>query len=159
MRQVTPETYSKDIEGCWSDDIGRISSFLVFAELENGSIPYLISSKCDVQTDVFPPGKGFLVYLNAIYVVGDDGLLMSRGVHPKQLISNTVTHSPNPKMEAKVYYFIGSFSENHKNDITFYTIVDVLKLKDSGLNLDEFSELKPQQRLNIAEDISNQFNQ
>ncbi len=122
--------------------------------MENGSIPYLISSKCDVQADIFPPGKGFLVYLNALYVVGDDGLLMEKGLYPRRLISNTVTPSPNPKMEAKIYYFLGRLSERHKNDITFYTIVDVLKLKDIGMNLEEFSALKPQQRLDIAEDIS-----
>ncbi|MEP3226449.1 MAG: hypothetical protein ABJO01_10775 [Parasphingorhabdus sp.] len=154
VKEVTPEVYLSDINGCWSDQSGQIASFLVIADSENGGIPYPISSKCDVQTDIYPPGKGFLNYLNALYVLGDNGLLESKSLYPKKLVSNAITHSPLPDTGDRIYYFEGKFTTTQKNQQTFHTISTVSSFIDTGLTFGEFVEIEPAERSNIAKQYS-----
>lgn len=154
VKEVPPEVYLSDIDGCWSDQTGQIVSFLVIADTEDGGIPYPISSKCEVQTDIYPPGKGFLEYLNALYVLGDNGLLESKGLFPKKLISNAITHQPLPNSDDRIYYFEGKFTVAQKNQLTFYTISTVSSFIDTGLTFDDFVNIEPAERSSIAEQLS-----
>ncbi|HEY9092616.1 hypothetical protein [Parasphingorhabdus sp.] len=141
------------IQECWTNEDDRISGFVVIAKTRERSIPYLISAYCDIEADIYPPGKEFLEYLNAIYILGDDGLLERKDLYFEPLSSNAISHSPIPELNSRVFYFVGELKSERKNNLDFFRIVDADIYTELGLNFGQFIEITPQERYELTKEF------
>lgn len=152
LSTVSPNDYT-NIRECWTNEDDRISGFVVIAKTREKSIPHLISAYCDIEADIYPSGKEFLEYLNAIYILGDDGLLERKGLYSEPLSSNAISHSPIPELNSSVFYFVGDLKLERNNNLDFYKIATVDIFTELDLNFGQFIEITPQERYDLAKEF------
>lgn len=149
---VNEEDYA-DIKLCWERN-GKFQSLVVIHEEEGRLYPYYISPWCDVSTEYYPKGLGFIRHIKALQFDGDDGILQRAVLFDRSLESTTPVHTPLPQQGDPIYIYIGSIKNLKNEDFIYYRISNPEKFKPIKLNFGEFIKKTPDIRLKIFKENS-----
>lgn len=144
---VNAEVYS-DLETCW-ERAGEFKSFVVLHEEEGKYYPYFVSPWCDVESEDYPQGLGFISYIRALKFSGDEGTLRLASLFTNDLEATTPTHSPLPVKTDPLYIYVGSVTRLENSGFLFYRLSDPKMFYRTGFTLEDLIEQSPEARLQL----------
>lgn len=139
-----------DLKSCWKIE-GDIVAFVVASKEVSGERMrlFFISPICDVTVAGYPPGLGFVEYINALPIREDGGI--AKGYFERDFAETRSNHFDFPRDASPIFLFRGELEKGENCDRCF-DIKRVKKFVASKYDFGEIKEKSPTERWRIFKD-------